>query len=228
MIREHLFTAEKHQIWGQKENFEVVSQRMKKMSSHSPAQMCLLSMSVSPVSEVSRFLTHLSASNLLQEEEKRKKKEASCLCAQAAICMLLSDWVLWFTLPVLCTESIAERKSMLWSLVMHPLTFTSDCMTHILIKELAIVTQHFVQSLHAAECCFYRQRCILGNVIGEKGKLQCLLEQCSSECCACCYLVDCLEQLSNREWRPTLMCLFLDSQSVPRRWWRLWEWLNLF
>lgn len=156
--------------------------------------MCLLPMSVSPMSEVSRcWPIYLQAIF-----HRRRKKKASCLCAQAAICMLLSDWVLWFTLPVLCTESIAERKAMLWSLVMHPLTFPSDCMARILIEELAIVTQHFVQSLHAVECCLYRQRCMLGNVIGEKGKLQCLLDQCSSECCDCCYLVDCYEQLSHR------------------------------
>lgn len=161
--------------------------------------MCLLSASVYPVSEVSRFWPiYLQAVSC----RRRGEKEASYLCAQAVICVLRSASVMWFTLPLLCTENIAERNPILWSLVMPPLTFTSDYVTDTLVKELVVVTQHFLRSLYAEDCCCYWQECILRNRREERTAVF------SSPCCGCCYLADYYEQLSNREWRPALVCLF--------------------
>ena len=139
------------------------------------------------------ILTHLHASNCLVEEKKSPTEEwAVFVCAQAVICVLLPVWVMWLTLPLLCTENTAERKPILCSLVINPLTFTSDCLADILVRELVVVTQRSLQSLHAEECCCYSLGCRLGSVT-EECKLQRFLQQCSSSvgygCCCLAWLL---------------------------------------
>lgn len=78
------------------------------------------------------------------------------------------------------------KGSQLCSLVINPLTFTSNCLADVLVRELVVVTQHFpvcrgVLLLHAGVHT--------GNMSKEQGKLQRFLQQCSSSvCCGSCYL----------------------------------------
>lgn len=67
-----------------------------------------------------------------------------CLCSGSNLRAFASLSDVALTTSTFYREQ-AARKPILCSLVINPLTFTSDCLADILIRELVIVTQHFLQ-----------------------------------------------------------------------------------